>query len=190
MQRDQPIGWRPARATGRGARLRAKEVLAIGQLLEEIADPDNLWRAWTSLRRNAGAAGIDGQTIAAFEADADHQLSSLRRRLLSPERYVPPPVRRVEIPKPDGRVRPLGIPTVADRVVQQATRYVIEPLFEGKFCPSSFGYRPEKGASRAVATVEQAICDGGRYVAEFDIVGFFDHLRHQRLLSIAILSNQ
>jgi hypothetical protein len=93
----------------------------MGQLLEAIADEANLAAAWTRVRANAGAAGVDGQTIAAFTADEEHQLASLRRRLLSAERYVPPPVRRVEIPKPDGRVRPLGIPTVADRVVQQAT---------------------------------------------------------------------
>jgi len=87
-------------------------VLAVGQLLEAIADPTNLATAWTKVRANAGAAGVDGQSIAAFATDEDHQLASLRRRLLSAERYVPPPVRRVEIPKPDGRMRPLGIPTV------------------------------------------------------------------------------
>lgn len=90
----------------------------MGQMLEAIADPANLALAWAKVRANAGAAGIDGQSVAAFDADAEHQLESLRRRLLSAERYVPPPVRRVEIPKPDGRMRPLGIPTVADRVVQ------------------------------------------------------------------------
>jgi RNA-directed DNA polymerase len=93
-------------------------VLAVGQLLDAIADPANLAVAWGSVRANAGAAGAAGQSIAAFAADEDYQLASLRRRLLSAERYVPPPVRRVEIPKPDGRMRPLGIPTVADRVVQ------------------------------------------------------------------------
>lgn len=154
----------------------------MGQLLEAIADPANLGRAWASVRANKGAAGIDGQSIAGFEADLGHQLESLRRRLLSAERYVPPPVRRVEIPKPDGRMRPLGIPTVADRVVQQATRQVIEPLFEAKFLPCSFGYRPGRSATQAVHWVREAIRRGDRWVAEFDIVGFFDHLRHPRLL--------
>jgi RNA-directed DNA polymerase len=154
----------------------------MGQLLEAIADEANLAAAWTTVRGNAGAAGVDGQTIAAFTADEEHQLASLRRKLLSAERYVPPPVRRVEIPKPDGRTRPLGIPTVADRVVQQATVQVIGPMFEARFLPCSFGYRPGKGAHQAVWWVREAIRRGDRWVAEFDIVGFFDNLRHARLL--------
>jgi RNA-directed DNA polymerase len=154
----------------------------MGQLLEAIAEPANLARAWTKVRSNAGAAGIDGQSIAAFAADEERQLTSLRRRLLSAERYVPPPVRRVDIPKSDGRLRPLGIPTVADRVVQQATVQVMGPLFEQRFLPCSFGYRPHRGAQKAVRWVREAIRRGDRWVAEFDIVGFFDNLRHSRLL--------
>jgi RNA-directed DNA polymerase len=154
----------------------------VGEVLEAIADPGNLAAAWAKVRANAGAAGVDGQTITAFDADAGHQLVSLRRRLLSAERYVPPPVRRVEIPKPDGRMRPLGIPTVADRVVQQAVVQVIGPVFEERFTPSSFGYRPGRSASDAVGWVRMAIRSGDRWVAEFDIVGFFDNLRHARLL--------
>ncbi len=154
----------------------------MGELLEAIADPANLFEAWIKVRANAGAAGVDGQSIAAFAADAEHQLGGLRRRLLSAERYVPPPVRRVEIPKPDGRTRPLGIPTVADRVVQQAVVQVIGPGFEERFSPSSFGYRPGRSAQDAVGWVREAIRRGDRWVAEFDIVGFFDNLRHPRLL--------
>jgi len=154
----------------------------VGEVLEAIADPVNLARAWTKVRANAGAAGVDGQSVTAFAADADRQLASLRRRLLSAERYVPPPVRRVEIPKPDGRSRPLGIPTVADRVVQQAVVQVIAPAFEARFAPSSFGYRPGRSAQDAVGWVRKAIRSGDRWVAEFDIVAFFDNLRHPRLL--------
>jgi RNA-directed DNA polymerase len=151
-------------------------------MLEAIADPANLAAAWNRVRAKAGAAGVDGQSIAAFDADREHQLESLRRRLLSAERYVPPPVLRVEIPKPDRSMRPLGIPTVADRVVQQATRQVIEPHFEAEFLPCSFGYRPGRRAQRAVWWVREAIRRGDRWVAEFDIEGFFDHLSHRRLL--------
>jgi group II intron reverse transcriptase/maturase len=154
----------------------------MGQLLEAIADPGNLARAWAKVRANAGAPGVDGQSIAAFDVDAEHQLARLRRRLVSAERYVPPPVRRVDIPKPDGRVRALGVPTVADRVVQQATVQVIGPFFEERFLPCSFGYRPGRDAKAAVWWVREAIHRGDRWVAEFDIVGFFDHLRHKRLI--------
>jgi RNA-directed DNA polymerase len=154
----------------------------MGEMLEAIADPANLTTAWAKVRANRGAAGVDRQTITAFGDDADHQLASLRNRLLSAQRYVPPPVRRVEIPKPDGRMRPLGIPTVADRVVQQAVVQVIGPAFEAMFTPSSFGYRPGRSASDAVGWVRKAIRSGDRWVAEFDIVGFFDNLRHARLL--------
>ncbi len=154
----------------------------MGVLLEAIAEPANLVVAWTQVRANRGAGGVDGQSIVAFETDAEHQLAVLRRRLLSAERYVPPPVRRVEIPKPDGRMRPLGIPTVADRVVQQAVVQVIGPAFEARFLPCSFGYRPGRSAQAAVWWVNKAIRDGDRWVAEFDIVGFFDNLNHQRLL--------
>jgi RNA-directed DNA polymerase len=170
--------WRP----GARGEVESEEVLAVGQLLEAIADPENLREAWAKVRANAGAAGVDGQSVAAFAADGERQLMSLRRRLLSVERYVPPPVRRVEIPKPDGRLRPLGIPTVADRVVQQATVQVIGPAFEARFLPCSFGYRPGRGAQQAVWWVREAIRRGDRWVAEFDIVGFFDHLHHARLL--------
>lgn len=154
----------------------------MGELLEAIADPANLADAWAKVRANAGAAGVDGQSITAFAGDVEHQLSGLRRRLLSAERYVPPPVRRVEIPKPDGRVRPLGVPTVADRVVQQAVMQVIGPVFEDRFTPSSFGYRPGRSAHDALKWVREAIRRGDRWVAEFDVVGFFEHLNHNRLL--------
>ncbi|MGD0043853.1 MAG: hypothetical protein ABSE84_26190 [Isosphaeraceae bacterium] len=122
----------------------------MGQLLEAIADPANLERAWAKVRTLSGAAGVDGQSINAFAADEEHQLASLRRRLLLAERYVPPPVCRVEIPKPDGRQRPRGLPTVADRVVQQATVQVLGSGFEVGFLPCSFGYRPGRSARQAV----------------------------------------
>lgn len=154
----------------------------MGQLLEAIADPANLAAAWTKVRANAGAAGIDGESITLFAADLEAHLGALRRRLLSAQRYVPPAVRRVEIPKPDGRTRPLGIPTVGDRVVQQATTQVIGPRFEPTFLPCSFGYRPGRSARQAVGWVRKAIRDGDRWVAEFDIAGFFDNLNHARLL--------
>lgn len=133
----------------------------MGQLLEAIADPTNLVTACAKVGGNAEAAGIDGQSIGAFAADEDHQLASLRRRLLSTERYVPPPVRRVEIPKPDGRRRPLAIPTVCRPGGATATVQVTGPACEARL-PCSFGYGPGKDAQRAVRWVQEAICRGDR----------------------------
>ncbi len=154
----------------------------MGTLLDQIAAPRNLGVAFAKVRANQGAAGVDRRSIAAFEKDLERELASLRRRLLSQERYQPPPVRRVDIAKPDGGSRPLGIPTVADRVVQQATLQVVGPLFERVFADCSYGFRPGRGPKAALAQVRRQIAQGDRWVAEFDIEGFFDNLSHQRLL--------
>ena len=104
-----------------GSDRQRKKDRRMGKLLDQIAAPRNLTVAFAKVRANKGAAGVDRRSVAAFEANLEQELASLRRRLLSQERYQPPPVRRVDIAKPDGGSRPLGIPTVADRVVQQAT---------------------------------------------------------------------
>jgi RNA-directed DNA polymerase len=125
---------------------------------------------------------VDRRSIAAFAQDLERELASLRRRLMSQERYQPPPVRRVDIAKPDGGSRPLGIPTVADRVVQQATLQVIGPILERVFCDCSYGFRPGRGPKAALAQVRAQVAQGDNWVAEFDIEGFFDNLSHKRLL--------
>lgn len=154
----------------------------MGELFDKIASTSNLKLAFSKVRANKGAAGIDRKSIAAFEDDLDRELASLRKRLLSQERYQPPPVRRVDIAKPSGGSRPLGIPTVGDRVVQQATLQVVGPLFERVFEDCSYGFRPGRGAKAALAQVRGNIAQGDRWVAEFDIEGFFDNLSHKRLL--------
>jgi RNA-directed DNA polymerase len=154
----------------------------VGRLLEQIAEPPNLRRAFFKVRANKGAAGVDRISVAAFENNLERELASLNRRLLSQERYQPRPVRRVDIGKPDGGSRPLGIPTVGDRVVQQATLQVVQPLFERVFVDRSFGFRPGRGAKAALTQVRKQIAQGDRWVAEFDIEGFFDNLSHARLL--------
>lgn len=154
----------------------------MGQLLEQIATTANLERAFRKVKANRGAAGVDRISVAAFEGDLDRELAALRRRLLSQERYQPPPVRRVDIDKPGGGSRPLGIPTVGDRVVQQATLQVIGPFFEQVFLDCSYGFRPGRGAKAALGKVRANIAQGDRWVAEFDIEGFFDNLNHARLL--------
>ena len=114
-----------------------------------------VWEAFKSVKANHGAAGVDGQSIAEFEADLEDNLYKLWNRLSSGS-YFPPPVRRVEIPKRDGGgVRPLGIPTVADRVAQEVARRYLEPILEPVFHPDSYGYRPGKSAIDAVHTARQ-----------------------------------
>ncbi|MGH2755876.1 MAG: group II intron reverse transcriptase/maturase [Actinomycetota bacterium] len=173
----QVVTWQLSE--GKRATAKADEV---GQLLEQIAEPNNLRRAFSRVRSNKGAAGIDRKSIAAFEQDLERELAILARRLLSQERYQPPPVRAVEIDKPGGGSRPLGIPTVADRVVQQATLQVIGPMFEQVFKDCSYGFRPGRGAKTALTHLRRQIAQGDNWVAEFDIEGFFDNLSHARLL--------
>lgn len=140
----------------------------MGRLLQQIAQEDNLRAAFVRVKANRGAPGVDRKSVAAFERNLDVELASLRRKLLSQERYQPPSGRRVEIAKPDGGSRPLGIPTVGDRVVQQATLQTIGPLFEEVFEDCSFGFRPNRGPKAALAKVREKIAQGDRWVAEFD----------------------
>lgn len=154
----------------------------MGALLDRIADLATLRRAFVRVKRNAGAAGIDRVSVGRFEQNLDRELGTLRRQLLSPQRYQPPPVRRVEIEKPDGSTRPLGIPTVGDRVVQQATAEVVGPLFEAGFDDASYGFRPGRGPRQAIRAVRVMIAQGDCWVAEFDVEAFFDSLSHTRLL--------
>ena len=113
-----------------------------------------VWEAYKRVRANQGAAGVDGQSIADFEADLSNNLYKLWNRLASGS-YFPSPVRRVDIPKDDGRTRPLGIPTVADRIAQMVVKRALEPLVEPHFHSDSYGYRPGKSALDAVGVARQ-----------------------------------
>ncbi|MDP8931300.1 MAG: reverse transcriptase domain-containing protein, partial [Actinomycetota bacterium] len=135
-----------------------------------------------NVARNGGAAGVDGVTITAIEeAGVGPFLDDLAAELAE-GRWRPTPVRRVEIPKPDGRTRPLGIPTVRHRVVQAALKIVLEPIFEAGFAPSSFGFRPRRSAHHALNTVLDQAWAGRRVVVEADIASFFDEVDHDLLL--------
>ena len=135
-----------------------------------------VWDAYRRVKANRGAAGVDGQTLADFEKDLKSNLYKIWNRMSSGS-YFPPPVRLVEIPKGDGRMRPLGIPTVADRIAQTVAKMYLEPLVEPKFHPDSYGYRPGKSALDAVGTARKR-CWRANWVVDLDIKGFFDNLDH------------
>ena len=139
-----------------------------------------VWEAYKRVRANQGAAGVDGQTIADFEADLSNNLYKLWNRLSSGS-YFPPPVRRVDIPKGDGRTRPLGIPTVSDRIAQMVVKRYLEPLVEPCFHPDSYGYRPGKSALDAVGKARQR-CWRHPWVLDLDIKAFFDSIERDLLM--------
>ena len=154
-------------------------------LFDRIYRSDVLIEAWSRVRANRGAAGVDAVTIAAVEDDygVERLLTELQSDLRAGI-YHPAPVRRVEIPKPDGRTRPLGIPTVRDRVAQQAAKIVLEPIFEADFLPCSFGFRPRRSATDAMEAIRVSFPRGKQFVFEADITNFFGEIDHERLLSL------
>lgn len=151
-------------------------------LYDKVYAPKNLESAWSRVRENRGAAGSDGQTLSQFEESLSDRLTSLHEELRE-KRYRPRPVRRVWIPKAGGGERPLGIPAIRDRVVQQALLQVLGPIFEGKFSERSHGFRPERGCQSALGVVDQALRVGYEWVVDADIERFFDSVDHELLLS-------
>ena len=153
-------------------------------LYDRIYRSDVLWEAWERVRRNRGAAGVDRQTLAEVEVYGVERLLGELQADLRQGRYRPAPVRRVAILKPDGGVRRLGIPTVRDRVVQQAARLVLEPIYEADFVDASFGFRPRRSATEACERIRKAFPRGGVWVAEADIRDFFGSIDQQKLLAL------
>jgi RNA-directed DNA polymerase len=150
-------------------------------LMEQVVAPENMRRAWRQVKANKGASGIDGMRIEDFPGYAREHWSTIRRRLLDGS-YRPQPVRRVSIPKPGGGERLLGIPTVIDRLIQQAIAQAMTPIFDPEFSESSFGFRPKRCAHGALRQVQAHIKAGYRIAVDLDLAKFFDNVQHDLVL--------
>ena len=151
-------------------------------LYDKVWREDILEHAYEVARDNGGAAGVDGVTFAAIAAAGVEDWLSALRKALRERTYRPDPVRRVMIPKPNGGERPLGIPTIRDRVVQTAVKLVIEPIFEADLEPTAYGYRPRRSAGDAVAAVHELLRQGYRDVVDADLTKYFDTIPHDQLM--------
>lgn len=156
------------------------------RLLEQILASENMDYAVKRVKSNKGAEGVDGMTVGALDVWLAEHRDELKQRLLD-GKYRPQPVRRVEIPKDNGKTRPLGIPTVVDRVIQQAICQVLSPIYERQFSNYSYGFRPKRGAHDALQQCVRYISDGYRWVVDMDLERFFDTVNQSKL--IQLLSN-
>jgi RNA-directed DNA polymerase len=153
-------------------------------LYDRIYRSDVLWRAWTQVRSNKGAAGVDEDTLRSIEERGVMQFLEGIQADLKAGRYRPQPGKRRYIPKSDGKQRPLGIPTVRDRVVQAAAKIVIEPIFEADFQLCSYGFRPKKSAQQALEAIHVAGNQGHNFVVDADIQGYFDNIQRDTLMEL------
>ena len=151
-------------------------------MLSYVLERENLQRALKRVRQNKGAPGIDGMTVDELPDYLRHHWPEIREQIVAGT-YCPQPVRRVEIPKSDGKTRPLGIPTVLDRFIQQAIAQIISAQWEPHFHPHSYGFRPQRSAHQAVRYVQAHIREGRGWVVDMDLQAFFDRVNHDRLMA-------
>jgi RNA-directed DNA polymerase len=183
-----PKGWGEAPARGyQGteppmAKSAPESPACVEQLMEEVCDRGNLQRAWKRVRSNKGSPGVDGMTIEDARTYLREHWPNIRSQLLSGT-YQPQPVRRVEIPKPEGGVRKLGVPCVVDRLIQQALLQVLQKRWDPTFSEHSYGFRPGRSAHQAVAQAQQYIAEGYSVVVDLDLEKFFDRVNHDGLMA-------
>jgi RNA-directed DNA polymerase len=171
-------GFERQASTARGENAGTKD----GALLEEVLQRENVLAAYKRVVRNGGAPGVDGVTVDELMAYCQKHWARIREQLLN-ETNQPQPVRKVDIPKPDGGVRTLGIPTVLDRMIQQALLQILEPIFDPTFSDASFGYRPGRSAQQAVLRAREHMAAGYRWVVDLDLEKFFDRVNHDVLMA-------
>ncbi|CAM4053961.1 hypothetical protein L1N85_19830 [Paenibacillus alkaliterrae] len=154
-------------------------------LYDKLYREDLLWEAWRRVKANRGSGGIDGITIdqIANEYGEMRFVQEVREQLISGS-YHPLPARRKEIPKGDGKFRPLGIPAIRDRVVQMVTKMVIEPIFETDFKDFSYGFRPKRDTKGAIRHIRREVKKGVYWVVDVDIAGYFDNIPHEKLMML------
>lgn len=150
-------------------------------LFEQLCTERRLLEGWREVKKNRGSSGSDGQTIEAFNAQLHEEIKQLKKEL-EHWQYKPHPVRRVEIPKPDGGVRLLGVPCIRDRVLQSAIKQLLEPILEPLFSPNSYGFRPGRNQGQAVEAAQKIIASGKNYVVDIDLSKFFDRVNQDKLV--------
>lgn len=152
------------------------------QLIEQLVERDNMNKAYTQVRKNKGAAGIDNMTVEGLVTYLREEWPKIKEQLVRGD-YKPNPVKRVEIPKPDGGIRKLGIPTVMDRLIQQGIYQILSPIFEPTFSLSSYGFRPGRNAHQAIKQAKEYQREGRKWVVDMDLAKFFDEVNHDKLMS-------
>jgi RNA-directed DNA polymerase len=150
-------------------------------LFEQLCTERRLLEGWREVKRNRGASGIDGQTIDTFETRLHEEIEQLKKELEN-WHYKPQPVRRVEIPKPDGGIRLLGVPCIRDRVIQSAIKQLLEPILDPLFSPNSYGFRPGRDQRQAIESAQKIVVSGKGYVVDIDLAKFFDRVNQDKLV--------